>query len=62
MRQTAIIAGTALMTAVIAVWATTVIIAQSPKNPATINVATSIGVMEMMRNAKHLPQEKFDAH
>jgi len=62
MRQTIIIAGTALVSAAIAVWGTTVIIAQSPKTSAAIKAAPSIEVIEMMKRAKNLPEEKFDAH
>jgi hypothetical protein len=62
MRQTVIVAATALVSALIAIWGTTVIIAHAPRNSAPAAAATSIGVTEMMKNAKNLPEEKYDAH
>ena len=63
MRQTVITAATtALVTAMVAIWGTTVIIAHSQKGPATAATADSIDVMEMMKKAKNLPEEKYDAY
>ena len=62
MRQTTIVAGTALISAVIAIWGTTIIIAHTPKNSAPVAASTSISVLEMMKNSKNLPEEAFDAH
>lgn len=63
MRQTVITAAsTALITAIVSIWGTTIIIAHSQKSPAVAMAAGSVGVMEMMRKAKDLPEEKFDAY
>ena len=64
MRQTVIVAATtALVTAIVASWGTTVIIAYTEKHPeAAATASTSIDVLKMMRDAKGLPEEKFDAH
>jgi hypothetical protein len=62
MRQTVIVAATtALVTAIVASWGTTVIIAYTEKHPEAA-LSTSVDVMKMMRDAKGLPEEKFDAH
>ena len=63
MRQTVIVAATtALVTAIVASWGTTVIIAHTEKHPEAATASTSIDVMKMMRDAQGLPEEKFDAH
>jgi hypothetical protein len=63
MRQTIIIAATtALVSAIVATWGTTVIIAQMQKEPGVATASTSIDVMGMMSAAKDLPEEKYDAH
>jgi hypothetical protein len=62
MRQTVIVAATtALVTALVASWGTTIIVANTEK-PEAATASTSIDVMKMMRDAKGLPEEKFDAH
>jgi hypothetical protein len=55
---------TALITAMVASWGTTVIIAHSPKTTgaATATASNSIDVMQMMRDAKNLQEEKYDAY
>ena len=63
MRQTVIVsATTALVTAIVAIWGTTVIIANNEKHSEAATASTSIDVMKMMRDARGLPEEKFDAH
>jgi hypothetical protein len=63
MRQTVIVAAmTALVTAIVASSVTTVIIAYADKRPEAAAASTSIEVMRMMRDAKGLPEESFDAH
>ena len=63
MRQTIVIAATtALVSAIVATWGTTVIIAQMQKEPGAATASTSIDVMGMMSAAKDLPEEKYDAH
>jgi hypothetical protein len=62
MRQTIIAsATTALLTAVVAIWGTATIIAHTEKHPEAL-ASSSIDVMKMMRDAKGLPEESFDAH
>ena len=64
MRQTVIVAATtALVTAIVASWGTTIIIAYTDKHPEAATASTStIDVQKMMRDSKSLPEEKFDAH
>jgi len=65
MRQTIIVvASTAFVTAIVASWGTAAIIAQSPKNPGVIApaVSKSVDVMQLMKNAKNLPEESYDSH
>jgi hypothetical protein len=62
MRQTIVAsATTALVTAIVAVWGTAVIIAHTDKRPEMM-ASMTIDVMKMMRDAKGLPEEKFDAY
>ena len=63
MHQTVIVAATtALVTAIVAIWGTTIIIAHTERPPAAAMASTSIDVLKMMRDAKGLPEEQFDAH
>jgi len=59
MRQTLTFASIALVAAILAIWGSTGIVATLPKKASA---DSSIGVMQMMRDAKALPEEKFDAH
>jgi hypothetical protein len=62
-RQTIIAcATTALVTAIVAIWGTTIIIAHTEKHPEAAAASTSVDVLRMMRDAKGLPEETFDAH
>jgi hypothetical protein len=61
MRQNIIVASViALVTVIAAVWGT-IIVEHAPKQPAA-SAASSIGVLQMMKSAPKLPEEKFDAH
>jgi hypothetical protein len=61
MRQTIVVAAiTAVVTAIVSVWGTTAIIASS-KSKAAVAASGSVEVMRMMREAKVLPEERFDA-
>jgi hypothetical protein len=61
MRQNIIVASViALVTVIAAVWGT-IIIAHAPKQAAA-SAASSIGVLQMMKSARNLPEETFDAH
>jgi hypothetical protein len=63
MRHTIIVAATtALVTAIVAIWGTTIIIAHTERHPEAAMASTSIEVLKMMRDAKGLPEEQFDAH
>ena len=59
MRQTVI--ATALVIAIVAIWGATVITANSPRT-TTVPASTSVDVMQMMKDAKNLPAQRFDAH
>jgi hypothetical protein len=62
MRQTIIVAAiTAVVTAIVSVWGTTAIIASSQSKAAVV-ASGSVEVMRMMREAKALPEERFDAN
>ena len=58
MHKTLSFASIALVAAIVAIWGTTGIVATSPNTAA----ATSIDVMQMMRDAKNLPEQPFDAY
>jgi hypothetical protein len=54
MRQTVIVtAATALITAVISIWATTVIIAHAQKHPDATVAASSVDLMQKIGDALH---------
>jgi hypothetical protein len=55
MRLTVI--ATALVVAIVAVWG-----ANSPRKATVAPASTSVDVMQMMKNAKNLPDQSFDAH
>lgn len=57
-----IIAAVGLATAIVAIWGATVMWAGIPKLPDVAKAATSIDVMQMMKEAKGLQEEKFDSH
>ena len=59
MRRTLPLACTALVAAILAIWGTTGTVATSPKKAS---VDPSIDVMQMMRNARNLPEQQFDAN
>jgi hypothetical protein len=62
MRQPLIIASAiALVTAVAAIWGTS-IVAHAPKNQEAASLASSIGIVRMMKGSTNLPDENFDAH
>ena len=61
MRQNIIVASViAVVTVIAAVWGTN-IVANAPKQAAA-SAASSIGVLQMMKSARNLPEEKFDAY
>ena len=60
--RTAFIAAIAAVTALAAIWSADVITAASPKLDQPAPASASIDVMQMMKNAKNLPMEQYDAH
>jgi hypothetical protein len=62
MRQTIIVAATSsLITAVVAAWGTTVIIAQAPRTATATPASAPFNVMQMMSHSKNLPVQQCDA-
>ena len=62
MRTTAIVVTTALVSAIVASWGTAAIVGTSHQSPPAMTASVSIDVMQMMRDARNLPVEQFDAH
>jgi hypothetical protein len=62
MRKMMILTTAALIAAIPVIWGATAILAKSQKGTSAAPAATSIDVMGMMRNAKDLPEQQFDAH
>lgn len=60
MRQTVI--ATALIVVILAILGTSVITANSPRTGTAAPASTSVDVMQMMKDAKNLPDQKFDAY
>jgi hypothetical protein len=61
MRQIVIVvATTALITAIISIWTTTVIIAHTQKHPDDAMASSSVDLMEMIKHAMNLADEKAD--
>ena len=58
--RAAIIATSAVVVGMAAIWGLTTVIARQPKD-ASVGVAT-IDAMQMMRNARTLPVERYDAY
>lgn len=56
------IIATVLIIATVAILGATVINANSPRLATATPASTSIDVMQMMKNAKNLPEERYDAH
>ena len=61
MRKPVAIAITAAVAAIVAIWGTTVII-ERPSQTQSSLTSKSVDVMRIMKNAKSLPEERFDAH
>jgi hypothetical protein len=62
MRHTFILAIAALVAAILAIWGATTILATPHGRADVMPASTSLGVMQMMKSAKDLPQEQYDAH
>jgi hypothetical protein len=65
MRQTAIVATSVIALAGVSalggIWGVTVISAKSPTQASTPVLASSVNVMQMMKDAKNLPVQQYDA-
>jgi hypothetical protein len=60
MRETSIVAATAVITALITIWSMHALGTGMPGKPTAD--ATSYSVMQMMRDAKGLPDQSYDTH
>ena len=61
MRQISIFTAAVLGALILAVYGATVITAHAPRNAQPAAASDAIGVMQMMRDAKDLPHQQFDA-
>ena len=62
MRHTFFLAIAALVAAILAIWGATTILATPHGRTDVVPASTSLGVMQMMKDAKDLPEQQFDAH
>jgi len=60
MREISLMAATALITALITAWSMHTVGTGMPSN--TTAASSSMNIMQMMRDAKNLPEQSFDAH
>ena len=59
MRDISMIAATALITAIATIWSLHAVGTTTPQKPAA--AGASMNFMQMMRDAKRLPTERYDA-
>ena len=62
MSKTFVAATIAVIAAAITIWSATVIIASPPKQNAVAPTSASVDVMQLMRDARDLPEQQFDAN
>ena len=60
MRQISLMAATAVITALVTAWSMHTVGTGMPAN--TTAASTSMNIMQMMRDAKNLPEQSYDAH
>jgi hypothetical protein len=60
MREISLMAATAVITALITAWSMHTVGTSMPAN--TTAASTSMNIMQMMRDAKNLPEQSYDAH
>jgi hypothetical protein len=60
MRELTLIAGTALITALVTVWSMHAVGTGAPARTTAASAAVS--VMQMMKESKNLPEQSFDTH
>ena len=61
MRQTIIITAFAAIAATFAIWGA-MAVANPQKQKSATHTSGAVDVMQMMRNAKDLPEQHYDAH
>lgn len=62
MRKIVVIGIAVVLAAVAAIWGGTVIGANSARVASATSSASPVAVMQMMRDAKDLPEQQFDTH
>jgi succinate dehydrogenase hydrophobic anchor subunit len=62
MRPILFVAATAVVWAVVAIWHLTAIFASHPKDANAARMRSSIDTMQMMKDARRLPVQQFEAH
>jgi hypothetical protein len=62
MRQTAIVGTAVVLTAIVTIWGSNVISGSVAKQSIAAPASPSINVMQMMKEAKDLPVQQYDAH
>ena len=60
MRDISLMAATAIVTAMITAWSMHTVGSGMPSK--TTAASSSMSIMQMMRDAKNLPEQSFDAH
>jgi len=62
MQRTAIVTTAALSVALVAVLSLAAMNAKSSTRATTVPASSSIDVMQMMKDSRDLPEQKYDAH
>ena len=62
MQRTAIVTTAALSVALVAVLSLAAMNAKSSTRATTVPVSTALEVMQMMKDSRDLPEQKYDAH
>ena len=62
MRPIFFVAASAVVLAAVAIWHLTVLFASHPDDANTARAPSSIDTTQMMKDAKSLPVQRFDAH
>ena len=62
MRQAIIMASIGAVVTALAAIAGSTIVANAPKNQQAVSAASWVGVMDLMKGQKNLPEEAFDAY
>jgi hypothetical protein len=62
MRQIIVVGIAVVLAAVAAIWGGTVIGGNTARQSIAAPASSQVNVMQMMKDAKHLPEQQFDAH